>query len=119
LTIFDARVWPSALSPSSRRAAALGYSRAYLTTGFRQPEATALYLKLGYRPLFDVSADPALYRSLPFEKGIGTAAGRAGTSPVKPPAKSLEEATARVAVVKQEQEARIMARLSHHGVLAA
>lgn len=101
------------------RAAALGYSRAYLTTGFRQPEATALYLKLGYRPLFDVLADPALYRSLPFEKWIGAAAGRPGTSPVKPPAESLEAATARVAVVKQEQEARIMARLAYHGVLAA
>ncbi|MGO4175551.1 GNAT family N-acetyltransferase [Bosea sp. TAF32] len=101
------------------RAAALGYTRAYLTTGFRQPEATALYLKLGYRPLFDVAADPALYRSLPFEKQIGRAAARPDASPVKPPAESLEAATARVAVIKQEQEARILARLTHHGVLAA
>ncbi len=101
------------------RAAALGYTRAYLTTGFRQPEATALYLKLGYRPLFDVAADPALYRSLPFEKQIGRAAERPSASPIKPPAESLEAATARVAAFKQEQEARILARLAHHGVLAA
>lgn len=101
------------------RAAALGYTRAYLTTGFRQPEATALYLKLGYRPLFDVSADPALYRSLPFEKWIGHTAGRTGLSPVKPPAASLEAATTRVGVIKQEQEARILVRLARHGVLAA
>ncbi|WP_186419900.1 GNAT family N-acetyltransferase [Bosea sp. CS1GBMeth4] len=102
-----------------RRAAALGYTRAYLTTGFRQPEATALYLKLGYRPLFDVSADPVLYRSLPFEKQIGRATGRPGGSPVRPPAESLEAATARVGVIKQEQEARILTRLARHGVLAA
>ncbi len=30
-----------------------GYTRAYLSTGFRQPEAFALYVSLGYRPLFD------------------------------------------------------------------
>lgn len=101
------------------RAAALGYSRAYLTTGFRQPEAAALYLKLGYRPLFETTADPALYRSLPFEKAIGGAAGRALASPVKPPAASLEAATARVGAIKQEQEARILARLARYGVLAA
>lgn len=101
------------------RAAALGYTRAYLTTGFRQPEATALYLKLGYRPLFDVAADPALYRSLPFEKPIGRVTGRLSTYPVRPPAETLEAATARVGVVKQEQEARILARLARHGVLAA
>jgi len=101
------------------RAAALGYTRAYLTTGFRQPEATALYLKLGYRPLFDVTADPALYRSLPFEKLIGTAAGQPGTTPIYPPTASLEAATARVAVLKREQEALILARLAAHGVRAA
>jgi GNAT superfamily N-acetyltransferase len=101
------------------RAAALGYTRAYLTTGFRQPEATALYLKLGYRPLFEVAADPALYRSLPFEKHIGAAAARLGISPVKPPAASLEAATARVTALKHEQEAGILARLARHGILAA
>ncbi|MBD3846750.1 GNAT family N-acetyltransferase [Bosea sp. SSUT16] len=100
-------------------AADLGYTRAYLTTGFRQPEATNLYLSLGYRPLFDVAVDPALYRSLPFEKHIGAKAGTAGQTPVHPPAASLEEATARVAVVKAQQEARIAARLAAHRAVAA
>jgi hypothetical protein len=100
-------------------AADLGYTRAYLTTGFRQPEATKLYLSLGYRPLFDVAVDPALYRSLPFEKHIGAKAGTAGQTPVHPPAASLEEATARVAVVKAQQEARIAARLAAHRAVAA
>src|SRR5207253_3121556 len=35
------------------RAAARGYSRMYLTTGPRQPEAKALYLAAGWSPLFD------------------------------------------------------------------
>jgi len=100
-------------------AAGLGYTRAYLTTGFRQPEATALYLSLGYRPLFDVNVDPALYRSLPFEKHIGAKAGLEGSTPVHSPAASLEEATARVGTVKAAQEARIAARLAAHRVAAA
>src|SRR3954451_19751312 len=37
-----------------RRAAARGYTRMYLTTGPRQPEAKALYLAAGWTPLFDV-----------------------------------------------------------------
>ena len=45
-----------------------GYSRIFLTTGFRQPEARDLYLATGYSALFDVSADPAAYGALPFEK---------------------------------------------------
>ena len=45
-----------------------GYKRVYLTTGFRQPEARDLYLATGYSALFDVSADPAEYGALPFEK---------------------------------------------------
>lgn len=100
-------------------AADLGYTRAYLTTGFRQPEATALYLSLGYRPLFDVAADPTLYRSLPFEKHIGAKAGIAGGTPVYPPAASLEEATARVGAVKAVQEARIADRLAAYRAAAA
>lgn len=67
------------------RAAAQGYSRVYLTTGFRQPEAVALYIGLGYRPLFDPALDPELYLSLPFEKHIGRLAGRPGTSPLRVP----------------------------------
>ncbi|GAU86450.1 GNAT family N-acetyltransferase [Bosea sp. BIWAKO-01] len=100
-------------------AAELGYTRAYLTTGFRQPEATSLYLSLGYRPLFDTTVDPTLYRSLPFEKHIGAKAGTAGSRAIYPPAASLEEATARVAIVKAEQEARIAARLATHRAATA
>ncbi|NNH65378.1 GNAT family N-acetyltransferase [Rhizobium laguerreae] len=52
------------------QAARQGYSRIYLTTGFRQPEAVGLYLSYGYTALFDTSADPEIYKSLPFEKDI-------------------------------------------------
>ncbi|MBY3155963.1 GNAT family N-acetyltransferase [Rhizobium laguerreae] len=52
------------------QAARQGYSRIYLTTGFRQPEAVGLYLNYGYTALFDISADPEIYKSLPFEKDI-------------------------------------------------
>jgi GNAT superfamily N-acetyltransferase len=48
-----------------------GYSRVFLTTGFRQPEAEALYLGHGYRRLFDPAADLEALRSLPFEKHLG------------------------------------------------
>ncbi|MFF0426314.1 GNAT family N-acetyltransferase [Streptomyces sp. NPDC004520] len=56
------------LTVLEREAAARGYSRVYLTTGPRQPEAKGLYLASGYRPLFDVSADPESIGPLPFEK---------------------------------------------------
>ena len=52
------------------QAARQGYSRIYLTTGFRQPEAVGLYLVNGYTALFDVAADPEVYKTLPFEKDI-------------------------------------------------
>jgi GNAT superfamily N-acetyltransferase len=52
-------------------AARQGYSRIYLTTGFRQPEAVGLYLKYGYTALFDTDADPEIFKTLPFEKEIG------------------------------------------------
>jgi len=52
------------------QAARQGYSRIYLTTGFRQPEAVGLYLSNGYTALFDVEADPEVYKTLPFEKDI-------------------------------------------------
>lgn len=100
-------------------AAELGYTRAYLTTGFRQPEAVALYRLLGYRPLFDTTAELTHYRSLPFEKHIGKRAGQPGTSPIYPPAGSLEAATIRVTAVKAQQEATILARLASFGVTAA
>lgn len=51
-----------------------GYSRVYLTTGFRQPEAVGLYLTNGYTALFDTAIDPEqLKRPLPFEKDIAAA----------------------------------------------
>ncbi len=52
------------------QAARQGYSRIYLTTGFRQPEAVGLYLNYGYTALFDLDVDPEIYKSLPFEKDI-------------------------------------------------
>ncbi|MEE4422902.1 GNAT family N-acetyltransferase [Streptomyces bugieae] len=53
-------------------AAARGYTRVHLTTGPRQPEAKVLYLAAGYRPLFDLSADPESIGPLPFEKHLET-----------------------------------------------
>lgn len=67
-------------------AAAQGYSRVYLTTGFRQPEAVGLYIGFGYRPLFDPAIEPKRYMALPFEKHIGVLAGKPGSSALKRPA---------------------------------
>jgi GNAT superfamily N-acetyltransferase len=47
-----------------------GYSRIYLTTGFRQPEAKHLYLTNGYTALFDLDGDLAAIRHLAFEKRL-------------------------------------------------
>jgi GNAT superfamily N-acetyltransferase len=52
------------------RAAKLGYTRIYLTTGFRQPEASGLYLKTGYTALFDKSIPLEELQVLPFEKHL-------------------------------------------------
>ncbi|AOK32183.1 MULTISPECIES: GNAT family N-acetyltransferase [Burkholderia] len=52
------------------RAVQQGYRRAYLTTGFRQPEAWALYLDSGYEALFDRAVDPEIYVHLPFGKDL-------------------------------------------------
>ncbi len=124
-TVEIKRVWtdPSArrqglaravMSALEESAAALGYTRSYLTTGFRRPEAIALYLHIGYRPLFDPSADPLLYRTLPFEKHIGAKAGQAGTTPIYHPAASFEAAEERGKAIKAEQEKSILARLARH-----
>ncbi len=51
-----------------------GYSKIYLTTGFRQPEAVNLYVRSGYSPLFEFPVDPAVQRLLPFEKYLPGAA---------------------------------------------
>ncbi|MFT3688315.1 GNAT family N-acetyltransferase [Paenirhodobacter sp.] len=90
-------------------AAALGYTRLYLTTGYLQPEAEGLYVSLGYRRLFDPAIDRALYRTLPFEKHIGAKAGQPGTTPLKEPAATPEEATERVRAAKAEHAAKIAA----------
>jgi GNAT superfamily N-acetyltransferase len=58
------------LAELEREAAGRGYTRLYLTTGPRQPEACALYLTSGYVPLFDVDADPETIGALPFEKQL-------------------------------------------------
>lgn len=97
----------------------LGYTRAYLSTGFRQPEATALYISLGYRPLFDTSLDVQQYRSLPFEKHIGSKLGQQISSPLYPASASFEEATQRVQERKAVQEAKILARLQSYRETAA
>lgn len=45
------------LSELEQRAAEAGYGRVYLTTGSRQPEAAALYLRTGYTALYDTTAE--------------------------------------------------------------
>ena len=51
-------------------AAKLGYTRIYLTTGFRQPEASGLYVKTGYTPLYDKTIPLEELQVLPFEKHL-------------------------------------------------
>jgi GNAT superfamily N-acetyltransferase len=45
-----------------------GYTRIYLTTGWRQPEAVSLYLSMGYTPLYDQSLSADDVGRHPFEK---------------------------------------------------
>lgn len=49
-----------------------GYTKVYLTTGPRQPEAKFLYLNTGYKPMFDPSADTESLSHLAFTKEAGT-----------------------------------------------
>lgn len=51
-------------------AAARGYTRLYLTTGPRQPEAKDLYLTTGYQAQFDLDADPETIGPLAFTKEL-------------------------------------------------
>jgi GNAT superfamily N-acetyltransferase len=51
-------------------AAARGYTRLYLTTGPRQPEAKHLYLNTGYLAQFDLAADPETIGPLAFTKEL-------------------------------------------------
>jgi GNAT superfamily N-acetyltransferase len=53
-----------------RIAAQRGYARIYLTTGWRQPEAVALYLATGYTPLYDLSLPDEDVGRHPFEKRL-------------------------------------------------
>src|SRR6476661_2166420 len=53
-------------------AAARGYTRLYLTTGPRQPEAKYLYLNTGYLAQFDLDADPETIGPLAFTKELPT-----------------------------------------------
>ncbi|ROR22917.1 acetyltransferase (GNAT) family protein [Comamonas sp. BIGb0124] len=105
------RIVMAALEESAVRQ---GYTRAYLSTGFRQPEAFALYVSLGYRPLFDTTVDLALFRSLPFEKHIGRRAGPLAETPWREVSSTLEAATQLVARIKDEQEKKILARVARH-----
>jgi GNAT superfamily N-acetyltransferase len=49
-----------------------GYTRVYLTTGWRQPEAVPLYLAMGYTPLYDPSLRAEDIGPHAFEKQLGT-----------------------------------------------
>jgi GNAT superfamily N-acetyltransferase len=60
----------SLLNELEAQAARQGYTRLYLTTGFRQPEAAGLYLTNGYTALFDRNVDPEVHGVLAFEKDI-------------------------------------------------
>lgn len=53
-----------------RRAAAAGYTDVFLTTGWRQPEAVALYVSAGYTPGFDVDTYPMGPQPHPFRKQL-------------------------------------------------
>lgn len=66
------------LAELEEQAVRQGYTRAYLTTGFRQPEAVGLYLTNGYSALFDTSADPETIGKLPFEKSLAFRAYETG-----------------------------------------
>ena len=62
------------LAELEARAAARGYTRMYLTTGPRQPEAKALYLAAGWTPLFDPAVprptDLSVLRGLPVAERV-------------------------------------------------
>ncbi|MCU1544172.1 MAG: hypothetical protein JWM50_2037 [Microbacteriaceae bacterium] len=75
------RVWTSSLhrrqglarivmTELEREAAERGYRVVELTTGARQPEAVALYLGLGYEPLFDLDGDLEAIGYLGFRKPL-------------------------------------------------
>ena len=53
-----------------RLAAQRGYARVVLATGWRQPEAVALYLATGYTPLYDLSLPADAVGPHQFEKQL-------------------------------------------------
>jgi len=55
------------LQELEKRALQQGYQQLFLTTGFRQPEAVALYLSKGYQPHFDTTVDPVVYSLPPYD----------------------------------------------------
>ncbi|MEU6735707.1 GNAT family N-acetyltransferase [Streptomyces physcomitrii] len=61
------------LTELEQEAATRGYTRLYLTTGPRQPEAKNLYLTAGYTPLYDPTAAPEDIGPHPFEKELAGA----------------------------------------------
>ncbi|WP_090146019.1 GNAT family N-acetyltransferase [Leucobacter sp. USHLN154] len=65
------------LSALEQEAGRLGYQRVTLTTGPRQPEAVALYLRAGYTPLFDQALDAATIGIHAFAKTLPPIVGRA------------------------------------------
>jgi len=85
LTVEIKRIWTSSahrrrgyarlvMAELEREAFARGYARSTLTTGARQPEAVALYLDLGYEPLFDLDGDLEKISYLYFTKPLEAAA---------------------------------------------
>ncbi|MGB3486336.1 MAG: GNAT family N-acetyltransferase [Mycobacterium sp.] len=56
-----------------RLAAQYGYTRVYLMTGPRQPEAVALYRAMGYTPLYDLALPAETVGAHTFEKQLGDA----------------------------------------------
>lgn len=75
------RIWTSKLhrgrgfgrmvvSELERSARDRGYRRVYLTTGWNQPEAVALYLATGYTPLYDQTLSSRDVGPHPFEKAL-------------------------------------------------
>jgi GNAT superfamily N-acetyltransferase len=56
------------LAELEQRAADLGYTGLELTTGARQPEAVALYLRHGWTPDFDLASDWEVVSYLRFTK---------------------------------------------------
>ena len=80
-TIEVKRIWTSSahrrqglarlvMDELEREASARGYRTSHLITGARQPEAVALYLGLGYRPLFDLAGDLEAISYLHFTKPL-------------------------------------------------